>query len=134
MLLMIFLKDYWQIIILKIVNCINMIGFPLEKNTNIIGIPRSELKFYDYYLQWGDYKENKIKGLICSSIISKRDYLNDYHSGINTKKILIIQPHIEIQNKLFITKSYFLNFLKDFNNLLNNFDKLLNNNPTTLMI
>ena len=106
------------------------IGFPLEKNTNIIGIPRSELKFYDYYLQWGDYKENKIKGLICSSIISKRDYLNDYHSGINTKKILIqiIQPHIEIQNKLFNTKSYFLNFLKDFNNLLNNFDQELLNN------
>ena len=41
--------------------------------------------------------------------------------------IQIIQPHIEIQNKLFNTKSYFLNFLKDFNNLLNNFDQELLN-------
>jgi putative transferase (TIGR04331 family) len=105
------------------------IGFPLENNSSIMGVPRSEINFSDYYLLWGNSIEDKDKGFFNSTIISKRKYLKDfYKSNVNKSIIQLIQPNIEFQYKLFNTKSYYINFFKDFDRFLNIIDKKITQN------
>lgn len=96
------------------------IGYPLERNTSIIGTSRAELEFCDQYLSWGDFSDNKINKILSSTVLIKRSYLNDFKKGKTKKKLLqIIQPHREAQYKMFNTKIYFFNFLNNFNFFLN---------------
>ena len=105
------------------------IGYPLERNTSIIGTSRAELEFCDKYLSWGDFPDSKFSKIISSSVLSNRSYLNDFKKGIAKKTLLqIIQPHREAQYKMFNTKIYFFNFLNNFNFFLNKINSNIFNN------
>lgn len=106
----------------KIIIAQHGMGFPLEKDNDMFGLPRHEHEFCDFYFTWGNYP--KSKKYVNTTVINNKEYIREYLNNKKIKHMLcIVQPHLEQSYKLYNTKMFSSILVENFSTFISNLDQ-----------